>query len=108
VGTEEHALAMAFTTFVMFQIFNLFNARSEGGTVFSRSQLRNGKLWAALVGVVTLQVLAVHVDPVQDVFGTADLTAGDWLQVVAVASTVLWVEELRKLATRGRARPSEG
>jgi Ca2+-transporting ATPase len=108
VGTEEHALAMAFTTFVMFQIFNVFNARSEGGTVFSRSQLRNGKLWAALVGVVTLQVLAVHVDPVQDVFGTADLTAGDWLQVMAVASTVLWVEELRKLVTRARTRPAEG
>jgi Ca2+-transporting ATPase len=75
--------------------------------VFSRSQFRNGKLWAALTVVVGLQVLAVHVDPVQEVFGTADLTARDWLQVVAVASTVVWVEELRKLVTRGRTRPAD-
>ena len=107
VGSEEHALAMAFTTFVLFQVFNVFNARTEDGTVFSRSQFRNGKLWAALTVVVGLQVLAVHVDPVQEVFGTADLTARDWLQVVAVASTVVWVEELRKLVTRGRTRPAD-
>ena len=98
---------MAFTTFVLFQVFNVFNARTEDGTVFSRSQFRNGKLWAALTVVVGLQVLAVHVDPVQEVFGTADLTAADWLLVVAVASTVLWVEELRKLVTRGRTRPAD-
>jgi len=44
----------------------------------------------------------VHVNPVQDVFGTADLTAGDWMAVIGVASTVLWLEELRKLASRRR------
>jgi P-type Ca2+ transporter type 2C len=37
VGTEEHALAMAFTTFVIFQVFNVFNARTETGTVFARA-----------------------------------------------------------------------
>jgi Ca2+-transporting ATPase len=103
VGTEEHALAMAFTTFVIFQIFNVFNARTEHGTVFARATLRNGKLWAALGVVVVLQVLAVHWDPVQDIFGTADLEPVDWLKVVAVASTVLWVEELRKLISRRRS-----
>jgi Ca2+-transporting ATPase len=104
VGTEEHALAMAFTTFVFFQMFNVFNARSEGATAFSRASLRNGKLWAALGVVVVLQVLAVHWDPVQDVFGTADLVASDWLKVLGVASTVLWVEEARKLVSRLRER----
>jgi Ca2+-transporting ATPase len=106
VGSEAHALAMAFTTFVIFQVFNVFNARDEQQTVFHRDTLRNGKLWLAVSVVVVLQVLAVHLDPVQSVFGTADLTLGDWLVVVAAASTVLWVEELRKLVSRRRlARP---
>ncbi|MFN8017989.1 MAG: cation-translocating P-type ATPase [Acidimicrobiales bacterium] len=100
---EAHALAMAFTTFVFFQIFNAFNARSEDATVFRRESLRNGKLWAALAVVAVLQVLAVHVDPVPQTFGTADLAAADWLVVLAVSSTVLWAEEARKLLGRGRA-----
>jgi Ca2+-transporting ATPase len=104
VGTEEHALAMAFTTFVLFQVFNVFNARNEHGSAFSRDSLRNGKLWAALTGVVVLQALAVHLGPVQELFGTAALTVTDWLAVTAVASSILWIEELRKAAARRRAR----
>jgi Ca2+-transporting ATPase len=100
VGSEEHALTMAFTTFVVFQVFNVFNARSEQQSVFHRDTLRNGKLWLAVAVVAVLQVLAVHVDPVQGIFDTADLAATDWLAVIGVASTVLWVEELRKLAGR--------
>ena len=49
----------------MFQVFNVFNARAEDGTVFTRDLFTNGKLWAAVLGVVVLQVLAVTVDPVQ-------------------------------------------
>jgi Ca2+-transporting ATPase len=59
VGPEQHALDMAFTTFVFFQLFNVFNARNEQGTAFSRDSLRNGKLWAALAVAAVLQVLWV-------------------------------------------------
>jgi Ca2+-transporting ATPase len=100
VGSEEHALAMAFTTFVVFQLFNVFNARDEHQSVFHRDTLRNGKLWLAVGVVAVLQVMAVHIDPLQGVFGTADLTGSDWLAVLAVASSVLWVEEGRKLLAR--------
>jgi len=107
VGSEEHALAMAFTAFVFFQVFNVFNARDERQSVFHRDTLRNGKLWLAVAVVVVLQVLAVHVNPVQGIFDTADLAAADWLAVIGVASTVLWFEELRKLVgRRGLARTS--
>jgi Ca2+-transporting ATPase len=101
-GTEEHALAMAFTTFVLFQVFNALCARSETVSVFSRETLRNAKLWAALAVVVALQAAAVHVDAVQDVFGTADFTAWDWVLTTLVASTVVWFDEARKLLARRR------
>ena len=39
---------MAFTTFVFFQLFNVFNARDEHRSVFGRDTLRNGKLWLAV------------------------------------------------------------
>ena len=55
-GSEDHALALAFTTFVLFQVFNALCARSETASVFGRDTLRNAKLWAALGVVVALQV----------------------------------------------------
>ena len=106
-STEEHALAMAFTTFVLFQVFNVFNARNEDGSALRRDSLRNAKLWASLAVVVVLQALAVHLDPVQALFGTADLAATDWLVVTAVASSVLWLEELRKAVRHRRGHPLE-
>ncbi len=102
-GTEEHALALAFTTFVLFQIFNVFNARAEQASVFSRDLFTNSKLWMALGGVVALQVAAVHFDPVQDIFGTADLALVDWAVAIGVASTILWYDEIRKAILRRRA-----
>jgi len=94
--TEQQALTLAFTTFVLFQIFNTFNARADTGTTFNRSFFRNRILWLALAGVVALQILAVHWPLAQGVFNTVTLSAVDWVLAILVASSVLLLEELRK------------
>jgi Ca2+-transporting ATPase len=94
---EEHALTLAFTTFVLFQFFNLFNARAEGGTAFNRQFFANRWLWLALAAVLALQALIVHWGPAQGVFRTTDLTAEQWGLAFAVASSVLLLDEGRKL-----------
>ena len=94
------ATTLAFTTFVLFQFFNIFNARAEQGSAFNRQFFSNGKLWLALFAVVALQVVAVHWGPAQAVFDTVDLDAGEWALSIAVASTTLLFEEARKLAFR--------
>ncbi|MCP9758797.1 HAD family hydrolase [Aquitalea sp. S1-19] len=100
------ATTMAFTTFVLFQFFNIFNARAEYGSAFNRQFFSNGKLWLALTGVIALQVLVVHWAPAQAVFDTVDLSACQWALAVAVASSTLLLEEARKLLlcvfTRGK------
>ncbi len=99
---EAHALTLAFTTFVLFQFFNVMNARNEDGSAFNRQLFANGKLWIALAGVLALQVVAVHWRPAQDIFRTVDLSLGDWGLAAAVATSVLLVEEARKLVVRAR------
>jgi Ca2+-transporting ATPase len=99
-----YAVTLAFTTFVLYQFFNVFNARAEHGTAFNANFLRNGKLWLALLGVVLLQVVVVHWTPAQEIFGTTDLRASDWLLAAGVACSVLVVEEVRKLAARLQRR----
>jgi Ca2+-transporting ATPase len=97
---KAYALTLAFTTFVLFQFFNVFNARNEYGSAFNAHFLKNNKLWLALAGVLTMQVVVVHWSPAQILFGTTDLAAADWLKAGIVASSVLILDELRKFAWR--------
>ena len=99
---EAHALTMAFTTFVLFQVFNVLSVRSEDRSVFNADTLRNARLWAAMMLVVALQISAVYVGAMQSLFTMVHLSPGEWLVAVGVASSVLVVEELLKLVNRRR------
>ncbi|MDP3438960.1 MAG: cation-translocating P-type ATPase C-terminal domain-containing protein, partial [Azonexus sp.] len=87
-------------TFVLFQFFNVVNARSENGTVFNKNFFSNGKLWLALAFVLGMQVLAVQWGPAQTIFDTVDLKSGDWWLAIVVASSVLILDEGRKLLAK--------
>jgi Ca2+-transporting ATPase len=97
---QAKAMTLAFTTFVLFQFFNIFKARTEFGSAFNRQFFSNGKLWLALLAVVALQVVAVHWAPAQLVFDTVDLSLTEWGVAVAAASSTLFLEEARKLLLR--------
>lgn len=103
---ETYALTLAFTAFVLFQFFNLFNARAEHGLSFNAHFFRNRWLWLSLAAVLALQALAVHWAPAQAIFRTTDLAAADWVLAAAVASSVLVLDEARKLASHARRQPS--
>jgi len=97
---EVYAATLAFTTFVLFQFFNVFNARAERGSAFNRSFFRNRWLWLSLGAVLGLQALVVHWQPAQAIFRTTDLRPADWALAGLVASCVLLLDEGRKLALR--------
>jgi Ca2+-transporting ATPase len=99
-GTEARALTMAFTTFVLFQFFNVFNARSESGSAFNTRFFDNRMLWLSLIGTLALQAVAVHWPPAAALFGTTGMAWSDWGVATGVALTVLLFEEVRKLAAR--------
>ena len=99
-GNEAKAMTLAFTTFVFFQFFNIFNARAEHGSAFNAQFFSNGKLWLALFAVIVLQIVAVHWRPAQAIFDTVDLTLTEWMVATAVASSTLLLEEARKLLWR--------
>jgi Ca2+-transporting ATPase len=99
-GTATVAGTMAFNTFVLFQFFNILNSRHDTASVFRRSTFSNHWLWIALAGVVLLQVGVTHIGPLQRLFDTTDISAVQWLVCIAVASTVLWAEEVRKYIVR--------
>ena len=99
-GSAIYAQSLAFTTFVLFQVFNAFNARVAKRSTFNANFFRNRTLWIALISVVVLQVLAVQWPPAQAIFDVEALAPADWLLATAVASSVLLLEEFRKLIRR--------
>jgi Ca2+-transporting ATPase len=99
-GSREYALTLTFTTFVLFQVFNVFNSRNETDSSLNRSLFANRMLWLAIMGVVTLQVVAVTWKPAQTLFHTTTLSPADWGLAVAVSASVLLMEEFRKWIVR--------
>lgn len=99
-GVATMAGTMAFNTFVLFQFFNILNARSDRNSVFRRHTFTNPQLWSALTVVIVLQVGVTHVGFMQRLFETTSISAAQWLITIAVASSVLWLEELRKMVAR--------
>jgi len=93
------ARTAAFTTLVLAQLFNCFNARSAR-TSASRGLFTNWLLWAAITLSLALQVAVVHIGLLNDAFDTAPLGADEWFTCIGLASAVLWAEEVRKLARR--------
>ena len=99
-GSESRALTMAFTTFVLFQLINVFNARNETGSAFNAGFFSNSMLWLSLAAALALQVVAVHWAPASQLFGTTGMRGTDWFVALGVASSVLLLEEARKFGVR--------
>src|SRR5262249_11880105 len=92
------------TTLMLFQMFNVINARSDTQSAFVHL-FTNRWLWAAIAGSIALQVLVVYVPFLRRAFGTTALSVGDWAVCFAVASSVLWLREATKAIARARQLP---
>jgi P-type Ca2+ transporter type 2C len=95
-GEVQYAQTMAFTTLMMFQLFNVFNARSDDTSAF-KGLFRNVWLWSAVTVSLLLHVAVIYVPFLQRAFSTSPLALVDWLLCAAVASSVLWLREAGKL-----------
>ncbi len=106
--SPAHASTLAFTTFVLFQVFNVLNVRAENGTALNRQLATNWRLWLTLAIVVLLQVAVVYWPPLQRLFGSVALGLADWAICVGIASTVFVAEEIRKVTARGLRAVASG
>lgn len=93
--SDEYAQTMALTTLVIFQLFNVFNCRSEERSVFTNF-FTNKWLIAAVAGCVIMQTIVIYT-PISVFFKTVPLNMEDWIRIIAVSSTVIIGIELKKL-----------
>ena len=92
-GVDVHELTVFFTTFVMIQFWNLFNAKSLGSnrTAF-RHFLKDKGMILVLALVFVGQWLIVTFGG--EMFRTVPLSLTEWLVIIGATSIVLWVGEI--------------
>jgi len=98
---EAHARTMAFTTLMMFQLFNVFNCRSTWRSAFSGLLVNRWLIGSVVLSLFT-HVLVIYLPPLQAAFHTVPLSAADWLVTALVAASLMLMMELVKLAARRR------
>jgi len=94
---------MLFTILVLSQKLHAFNYRSSRGTVFSMESLKNKWLLVAFFATVALQVSVVMWPPMQKLFRTTSLNAGEWLLVAGASILSLLLMDIIKLVVERRS-----
>jgi Ca2+-transporting ATPase len=96
---EAHARTMAFTTLMMFQLFDVFNCRSRRHSAFS-GFFENRWVLVAIAFSLGAHFLVIYVPFLQMAFHTVPLSTTDWLIATGVSSTLLIGMELAKIVLR--------
>jgi Ca2+-transporting ATPase len=97
---------MAFTAFVYAQLVNVYNARSETASIFSRYTLTNWKLGVSVIVVFFLQIMLTVFEPMKNLFDTSSLTATQWGLCFVPPLVLLVAVELWKVVARSRVAGS--
>ncbi|MDH7501007.1 MAG: HAD-IC family P-type ATPase, partial [candidate division NC10 bacterium] len=101
----EQARTVAVTTMVFFQFFQAWNSRSEVRSIFRLSPLSNPFLFYALIAAFLAHLAVLYLSPLQWVFRTTPLSAGQWLKIAGITATILIAVEIDKwLRRRGKPR----
>ena len=102
-GTDlAKAWTISLTLLAVFQWFNAWNCRSENESIFRTNPFENKFMVLATVAAFSFQMLAVYNPLFQKFLYTVPLALSDWLVIIALATSIIWVEEARKFLWRSK------
>jgi len=96
-GDVTKAVTMAFTAFVMFQLYNALSCRSQEKTLLRTGLFTNRYLLLALAASFALQLAVIYLPFLQLLFGTVALSARELLIAVTLGASALFVGEMMKV-----------
>lgn len=94
------AWTISLTVLAVFQWFNVWNCRHESKSIFQLNPFSNKFLVGATLTIILLQLTAIYHPLIQKVLKTTALELSDWLIIIPIASSIMIVEEIRKLIYR--------
>lgn len=91
-----HARTYAFVAMAFLQVFNVFNVRSNRYSLFKIGILSNPYLVVGATASFAAQILVVQNSALARIFYAVPLGLTEWILLIAISSTIFWVEEIRK------------
>ena len=88
-SSKSKAMTVAFTLFVMYQLFNAYNRKAN-------SDKPSTYLYAAIVLSFLLQLLIIYLPQLQIIFRTTAISLIDWAVIIIVAFTIVIAERIMK------------
>lgn len=87
--------ALSLTVLAVFQWFNVWNVRSERQSIFHKP-FSNPYLVLSITITIFLHLFAIYHPFMQNILDTTPISLFDWGYIILIASSVVWVEEIRK------------
>ena len=84
---KTKAITMAFTVFVLYQLFNALNYKSK-------SHVLNKALGISLIGTFILQLLVIYVPFLQIIFKTCPIGLFDWVLILIISAMILVTDKI--------------
>jgi len=103
-ASGTHWQTMVFTVLCLTQLGHVLAIRSERQSLFRMGLFSNKLLLGAVVLTFFLQMATIYVPPLNTIFKTQPLTAGELLITIAASSIVFFAVELEKLIFRRSGR----
>ena len=86
-STESKAMTVAFTLFVVYQLFNAYNRKAD-------SEKTSTYLYMAIILSFILQLLIIYLPQLQIIFRTTPISLIDWAIIIIVAFTIIVAERI--------------
>ncbi len=106
-----HAQTMTLSVFIMFQLFNVMNCRSQEESIFSLGAFSNKAINIAFIASFMLLLFFVQLANVTIPFtsfeiggllSTKVLSFSDWAIIISIAFSVIIIEEFRKFIVNSK------
>ena len=88
-SSEKRAMTIAFTLFVMYQLFNAYNRKAN-------TEDTSKYLYIAILISFILQLLIIYIPQLQIIFRTTSINLIDWTIILIVSLTIILAEKLMK------------
>ena len=86
-STKSKAMTVAFTLFVVYQLFNAYNRKAD-------SEKTSTYLYMAIILSFILQLLIIYLPQLQIIFRTTPISLIDWAMIIIVAFTIIVAERI--------------
>jgi P-type Ca2+ transporter type 2C len=94
--STQHAVTVFFATLILSRLFNGFNCRSMGDSIFKVGLFTNKPLVFSTIAASLLTISVIYLPVLQKPFGTIFLSLREVIVVFLASSTVLLMSEIRK------------